>query len=138
MLGLCRWKTNEQPLRIGVWVGGAGVGSLVGQGIDFGGIHLQGIYASSPWKWLYVIFGSMAMGFGLVIFALLPATPMKAWFLNERERTIAVERLIENHTGIQTKTIKWGHIAESFLDPQLYVFCIFIFTFTFANNASGT
>jgi ACS family allantoate permease-like MFS transporter len=88
-----RWKTDEQPLRIGLMIAGNAVGSLVGNGIDFGAVQLSGAYAASRWKWIYVILGPCALLVGVMVLFLLPATPMKAWFLTARERRIAVRRL---------------------------------------------
>ncbi|KAK2801450.1 hypothetical protein FQN51_005344 [Onygenales sp. PD_10] len=101
------WKTHEQPLRMGIGIAGTAFGSLFGQGVDFGAIELDGVYAKSPWKWIYVILGSITIFIGLVIFAIFPATPMKAWFLSHREKQIAVLRLSTNKTGIHTRKFKW-------------------------------
>lgn len=131
------WKTNEQPLRLGLAIGGAGVGSIIGTGIDFGAVEIGGVYASSPWKWIYIIFGSATMGIGLIIFLLLPSSPMKAWFLrSDRERLIAVRRLAQNNTGIQTRKFKWEQLKEAAMDPQLWLLGIYAFSFSFCNNVS--
>jgi len=132
------WKTSEQPLRIGIWASGASFGSIVGQGIDFGAIKIGGEYADHRWKWIYVIIGSISMGFALVMFLFMPDSPMKALFLTEREKAIAVQRLQGNNTGIQTRKFKWRQFVEAFLDPQLYTFCVIGFSFAFANAALGS
>jgi hypothetical protein len=38
------WKTSEQPLRIGIWIAGASIGSIIGQAIDFGAVNIGGEY----------------------------------------------------------------------------------------------
>ena len=128
------WKTNEQPLRLGLAIGGAGVGNIIGTGIDFGAVDIGGVYASSPWKWIYIILASATMGIGLIIFSLLPSSPMKAWFLRERERHIAVRRIAQNNTGIQTRKFKWKQLREAAMDPQLWLLGIYAFCFSFCNN----
>ena len=130
-----RWKTNEQPLRIGITIAGNALGSLVGTGVDFGAVKLRGVYTSSPWKWIYVILGSCGLFAGLVIMIMLPATPMKAWFLTPREKHIAVRRVMGNNTGIHTRKFKLRQALSAFLDPQVYALCIFCFTFSFSNVA---
>lgn len=134
----CRWKTSEQPLRAGVWSAGAAIGNLSGQAIDLGAVHIGGAYAASPWKWLYVVLGSVALGLGVVVIAIFPAGPTKCWFLNDRERLIAVNRLLANNTGIHTKEVKREQIFEVFRDPQTYCLSIFNFVFSFANSALGS
>ncbi|KAJ5126487.1 major facilitator superfamily domain-containing protein [Penicillium atrosanguineum] len=130
-----RWKTAEQPLRIGVIIAGNAVGSLVGNGVDFGALNIAGTFAASRWKWIYVILGSCALFSGTLIILALPATPMKAWFLSPRERLIAVSRLMKNQTGIHTRKFKLRQGLSTFLDPQVYLLCIFSFTFSFSNVA---
>jgi hypothetical protein len=113
------------------------VGSLVGIGVDFGAVKLGGVYAASPWKWIYVILGSCGLFAGLAIMILLPATPMKAWFLTAREKHIAVRRVMSNNTGIHTREFKLHQALSAFLDPQVYALCIFCFTFAFCNVATS-
>jgi ACS family allantoate permease-like MFS transporter len=134
---LDRWKNKEQPLRAGIYISGTAIGSLAGQGVDFGAVRIQGAYATSPWKWIYVILGSVTIGYGVLAMLVFPATPMKAWFLTAREKEIAVRRLAQNNTGIQTRKFKWKQVKEAFTDPQLYIFGIYSFTFAFVNNAIG-
>ncbi|KAL2833556.1 major facilitator superfamily domain-containing protein [Aspergillus pseudoustus] len=111
------------------------LGSLVGTGINFGALKLAGVYAESRWKWIYVILGSCALFVGVVTFLCIPATPMKAWFLSPRERQIAVCRLMGNKTGIHTRKVKWRQGLSAFLDPQVYLLCVFSFSFAFSNVA---
>ncbi|KAL2862519.1 major facilitator superfamily domain-containing protein [Aspergillus lucknowensis] len=129
------WKTREQPLRIGFVIAGNALGSLVGTGINFGALKLEGAYAGHEWKWIYVVLGSCALFIGILALLVLPATPMKAWFLSPRERQIAVCRLMSNQTGIHTRRFKWRQGLSAFADPQVYLLCIFSFAFAFSNVA---
>ncbi|KAE8449528.1 hypothetical protein EG329_008137 [Mollisiaceae sp. DMI_Dod_QoI] len=138
MISAMWWKTEEQPLRIGIWLSGQAFGSIVGQGVDFGAVNILGPYAKHPWKWIYVLLGSITMGFALFMLWRFPDSPMKAAFLTERERTIAVMRVQKNNTGMQTRKFKKGQFLEAFLDPQLWVMCIIGFSFAFANGALGS
>ena len=137
LISRSRWKTDEQPLRAGIFISGSAIGNLIGQGVDFGAIKVQGAYAASPWKWIYVILGTMGMGLGLLTIVLFPANPMKAWFLSKEERGIAVRRLVRNNTGIQTRKFKWKQVREAYRDPQLYALSVYAFSFAFVNNAIG-
>jgi ACS family allantoate permease-like MFS transporter len=120
---------------MGICISGNAIGSLVGNGVDIGAVNLTGAFATSPWKWIYVILCSIAILIGVIICAMLPATPMKAWFLTQRERQIAVRRLMSNNTGIHTRKFKWKQGLSTFWDPQIYALCIFSFTFAFSNVA---
>lgn len=48
-----------------------------------------------------------------------------ARFLSEHERLQAVERLRANKTGIGSRSFKWEHVLEVFLEPKTYLwFCM--------------
>ena len=66
--------------------------------------------------------GCLCSTWGLVMFFLLPDSPVTAPLLSKRERRIAVERLRENQTGVENKHIKLHQIREAFLDYKLYFF----------------
>jgi ACS family allantoate permease-like MFS transporter len=137
LLTISRWRTSEQPLRIGLWITGTSLGSIIGQSIDFAAVNIGGTFAHSPWKWIYVILGSVSIGSGLFMLWAFPDSPMKATFLTEREKHIAVQRVQDNNTGMQSRTFKWHQVREAFMDPQMYIICIFGFCFAFANAALG-
>lgn len=84
-----------------------------------------------------MIIGSITMGFAAAMVLFMPDSPMKALFLTEREKAIAVQRLQGNNTGIQTRRFKWRQFVDAFLDPQLYALCVTAFSFAFANAALG-
>jgi ACS family allantoate permease-like MFS transporter len=132
-----RWKTTEQPLRIALWYSGSAMGGIIGQAIDIGAVSLKGYYQYSPWKYIYIILGSVSIAFGILLIFIFPDSPMKARFLSERERSIAVQRIQANNTGIQTREFKKDQVMEAFKDPQMYLITIILFTFAFANSALG-
>ncbi|KAF1823031.1 MFS general substrate transporter [Dissoconium aciculare CBS 342.82] len=133
------WKTDEQPLRVGTYIAGSALGNLIGQAVDLGAISIQGgVYAGHEWKWIFVILGVIAMAYGVVATIAFPSAPMRAWFLNAREKQIAVRRLAKNNTGIQTRSFKWKQVVEGVLDPQVWLLGIYSFAFSFNNNALGS
>ena len=63
---------------------------------------------------------------------------MKASFLTDRERQIAIRRLQRNSTGIQSRQYKKAHVFEVFKDPQVYLITFIFFTVSFANASFGS
>lgn len=55
---------------------------------------------------------------------------MNAFFLNDREKYHAVQRLAENKTGITNRQWKWNQAREAVIDPKTWV----LFFFTIAIN----
>ncbi|KND90052.1 putative transporter [Tolypocladium ophioglossoides CBS 100239] len=67
---------------------------------------------------LFLIFGPISMAWGVFLFLFLPSSPMTAWFLSEREKKIAVMRVIKNHTGIENRNYRLYQVKECLMDPQ--------------------
>jgi MFS transporter, ACS family, allantoate permease len=70
---------------------------------------------------IFLIFGPLTIGWGIVLFFFIPTSPMTAWFLSERERKIAVMRVIKNHTGIENRRYKVYQVKEALTDPQAWM-----------------
>ena len=132
-----RWTSQEQPLRIGLYSTGGAVGAIVGQAFDFGAASIQGPFHGSPWKWIYVFLGSLTVAYSILFIVLFPDSPMKGRFLNERERNIAVRRVLKNHTGIQTRKFKVSQLWDALKDLQTWILAYLGFAINFAASSSG-
>lgn len=137
MLIKTRWKTEEHALRVSMWFAGAPIGALIGQAFAYGATQIGGPYSDQPWKWIYVLIGSFSIAFGILFLILFPDSPMKARFLSDREKHIAVLRMRSNNTGMQTRQFKMSHVVDTFKDPQTYLLVIIKFAIAFANTCYG-
>jgi ACS family allantoate permease-like MFS transporter len=73
------------------------------------------------YHWIFLIDGILTLICGGAFLLLCPNQAESAWFLNERERKVAVERLRGNQSSLSSKTWKWGQFGEAFAvwkDPQ--------------------
>lgn len=62
-----------------------------------------------------------------VVWFLLPDSPSSAWFLNQRERLIAVKRVVSNETGIKNKSFDKKQAFVAFGDPKAVLLFISVF-----------
>jgi sugar phosphate permease len=85
------WKQSEQPLRLYLWYTSTGLGGLLGPILLFGIGHIHGLL--HHWKHHYLILGAVTVVWGVSLFWLLPDSPVKASFLDQTERSIAVKRI---------------------------------------------
>ncbi|KAJ9145012.1 hypothetical protein NKR23_g5635 [Pleurostoma richardsiae] len=123
------YTRKEQALRTGAWAAANGFGSMVGGVIAYG---MGQVNAGVPgWKWIFILNGLITVIWGTIVYLFLPTSPMKARFLTENERVLAVHRIRANNTGILNRNFKWKQVREAlnpFQDPQglllfLIVFC---------------
>ncbi|PWY96382.1 MFS allantoate transporter [Aspergillus sclerotioniger CBS 115572] len=133
MLITSMWYTRrEQPVCIGLWYTANGLGIALGGLLGYGIGHIRGSLPS--WKYEFIVIGCLCAVWGIVMFILLPDSPVTTPLLSKRERRIAIERVRENQTGIENKHIKPHQILEAFTDYKLY---FFFFLGLFCNIPNG-
>ncbi|KAL9595653.1 MAG: hypothetical protein Q9219_006321, partial [cf. Caloplaca sp. 3 TL-2023] len=121
MLITSMWYTRkQQPIRMGIWYTANGLG-IAGGGLL--GYAIGNIKGSLPsWKYEFLIIGALCSIWGIVMFIMLPDSPVTAKLLTKKQRRMAIERLRENQTGVENKHMKGYQIKEAFMDYKLYLF----------------
>ena len=123
MLITSMWYTRkQQPIRMGIWYTANGLGIAGGGLLGYGIGNIKGSLPS--WKYEFLIIGALCSLWGIVMFIMLPDSPVTAKLLTNRQRRMAIERLRENQTGVENKHMKGYQIREAFLDYKLYLFFI--------------
>ncbi|PYH47371.1 MFS allantoate transporter [Aspergillus saccharolyticus JOP 1030-1] len=116
------YTRRQQPIRIGLWYTANGCGIALGGLLGYGIGHIQG--ALSSWKYEFLIIGALCTAWGFLILVLLPDSPVTARGFSPRERRLAVERLRDNQTGVENKTLKPAQVLEALLDWKAWVFLL--------------
>lgn len=96
------------------------IGSLLMYGIGKNS-HLS----ISPWRVLFLLLGALTMVDGLLFYFLMPSSPDKAWFLNEREKEVLKLRMAADHDGGDHTHFSLKQFKESLLDVKTYFYLIF-------------
>ncbi|KAL6241270.1 hypothetical protein RBB50_011743 [Rhinocladiella similis] len=123
MLILSMWYTRpEQALRYGLMYTGFSTCLTGPIGYAIGFIKTTHFHV---WQSFFWICGSMTFAYGIVVGIFLPDNPVKAKFLNEREKAIAIDRVRVNQTGIENKTFKKEQFFEAFLDVRVWLMFFF-------------
>ncbi|RJE23436.1 Allantoate [Aspergillus sclerotialis] len=133
MLITSMWYTRrQQPIRIGLWYTANGFGIAVGGLLGYGIGQIKG--ALSSWKYEFLIIGALCAAWGIVMIIFLPDSPVTARQLSGREKRLAVERLRDNQTGIENRTMKPRQILEAFLDWEVWTFFLLGFSGNIPNG----
>ncbi|KAL2833894.1 major facilitator superfamily transporter [Aspergillus cavernicola] len=117
------YQRREQPLRMGIWIGSAGLGYVISGIASFGIGHIKSAIAS--WRLLYIIWGAITVAWGLVLMTLLPGSPLTTKFLNKEERELVVARVRNNGTGVENKQFKWSQFREAMMDLKTWLLFLF-------------
>jgi len=83
---------------------------------------------------VFLVFGALTLSWSVVVYIFLPDTPMVARFLNEQDRTKAVERIQENKTGIKNNVWKLAQAVEATLDIKIWLLVLIQLSTNVANG----
>ncbi|GAQ11143.1 uncharacterized transporter C417.10 [Aspergillus lentulus] len=131
------YRRLEQPVRLGSWYAMNGVVFMFGSLITWGLGHI----ASSvfePYQIIFLFFGLITVVFSVVVLLYMPDSPIRAKFLNEEDKLIAIERLRMNQQGIETHHWNWDHVKETCLDLKSWVWFALMFSISIPSGGIST
>ncbi|KAJ7634655.1 MFS general substrate transporter [Roridomyces roridus] len=112
------YTKEELGKRLAYWFGFAAVAGAFGGLIAFGIQHAH--IAVEDWRLLFIIEGVPAIIMGVVALCFLPNRPESTTFLNERERSIALDRMNRGISGDTGVKVDKAHILMAFRDWRVY------------------
>ncbi|EWZ49146.1 putative allantoate permease [Fusarium oxysporum Fo47] len=115
------WYTrDEQPVRAGLFYTGLATLFTGTLGWAVGFVH-------SDWAWrsFFWITGAITLIYAAIVGIFLPDNPVKAKFISQREKCVAIERLRADQLGIENKSFDRAHIIELLQDPKTYLMFFF-------------
>lgn len=119
------YKREEQGTRCTAWYFMVRVAAIVRGLLSYGIGHVNNA-AVKQWQLVFLICGGFTVFWSVLVFLFLPNSPTNAKFLNERETSIAVERLRTNRTGIKTFKLKLSQVMEALCDPQVWIITLWV------------
>ncbi|KAJ5256749.1 hypothetical protein N7478_012853 [Penicillium angulare] len=128
------YKREEQPARQAAWFVGNSIATVIG-GVVAYGIGLIQTSAVQNWQLLFLILGAVTAAYGLILLGLLPDSPAKNVFLNQTEKTIAIQRTLKNKTGVMdTGKFRWNQVVMAIKDPQTWFLVLYTLCVNFCNG----
>jgi MFS family permease len=126
------YTRQEQPFRMGLWIGSAGIGYIIAGIATFGIGHINSGIES--WRVLFLFWGAFTMAWGVVLLVWLPGSPATSKCWTEEQRIGILDRIKDNGTGIEDKRFKFDQFKEAMLDPKTWL--LFLFA-TASNSPNG-
>ncbi|KAM0749041.1 MFS general substrate transporter [Meredithblackwellia eburnea MCA 4105] len=133
------WYTrDEQSFRTGLWFCGTPIGNIIGGVLSYAIGSIKSTKHVQQWQIFYLFFGAISFLYSFVLAAFLPDTQLKARFLTQEQKEIAVERVRANHTVSADKHFKWDQAIEFILDPQAILIFLIAFVSTLPSVAASS
>ena len=79
------------------------------------------IEGENAWRSFFWITGGITVVYGCLVGIFLPDNPVKAKFINDRERFVAIERVRADQLGIENKKFDWKQFKEVATDPKTWL-----------------
>lgn len=114
------WTAAEQPLRLEAYYCTNGIATMVGGLLGYAIGHIT-TGSLARWQYVFLIFGSVSIVWGVVVLLFLPDLPSTAKFLTERERYVAVERVARNRQGVKNSRFKRYQLVQTLRDPKTWI-----------------
>ncbi|CZR42685.1 uncharacterized protein FPRO_09988 [Fusarium proliferatum ET1] len=114
------WYTREeQPIRPMAWYGMRPIAIIVGSLFAYGIGHINS--SIGLWRFPFIICGAISVVWVVILWFALPSNPASVWFLDERERIVALRRMEDAKTGVESKKFKMDQAIEALLDPKVWL-----------------
>ncbi|KAH8662508.1 allantoate permease [Xylariales sp. PMI_506] len=116
------YKSAEQPLRLEAYYCTNGIATMFGGLVGYAVGHIT--TGLQKWMYVFLIFGAISTAWGVVSLLVLPDMPGTAKFLNERERSIAIDRVARNRQGVKNHHFKRDQAIQCAKDPKTWILFI--------------
>ncbi|KAH7083938.1 major facilitator superfamily domain-containing protein [Paraphoma chrysanthemicola] len=116
------YKRSEHPVRIATWVSMFGISQIVGGTMMYGIGNAK--LALASWRVLFLVFGGLTIVCGILFIIYMPRSTTTAWFLNDRERSIATERLAIDRATRDKASFDMAQVKEAFTDPRTALYAL--------------
>ncbi|KAL5324874.1 hypothetical protein ACEPPN_005993 [Leptodophora sp. 'Broadleaf-Isolate-01'] len=120
VLLMSMWYTSaEQPLRLEIYYCTNGIATMFGGLIGYAVGHIT--TGLPRWMYVFLIFGSISIAWGVISLIFLPDNISTAKFLTEHERSIAVTRVAANRQGVKNKHFSVYQAKQTVQDPKTWI-----------------
>ncbi|KAK5688053.1 hypothetical protein LTS10_000031 [Elasticomyces elasticus] len=114
------YKREENPIRIATWISMFGISQIVGAmmmyGLGYANISIEN------WRLMFLVCGALTVVAGALFVGLMPRDYSTAWFLNDRERIVAAQRLALDRATRDHTNFDWRQAKEAFTDPRTLMY----------------
>jgi hypothetical protein len=114
-----------------------GVTNMVGSLLTYGLGHINSPHLKE-YQIIFMFFGLITVAYSFVVLFFMPDSPTKTKILNEEEKLIAIERLRQNQTGIESYEWSWPQVREAAMDLKTWLWAFMMFSISVPSGGIST
>ncbi|KAG7883372.1 hypothetical protein KL937_000545 [Ogataea polymorpha] len=123
------YKKSEHGLRTAIWISCNAITQVLATFLFYGIGKGENHLSMAVWRVGYLVCGAVTIVAGVLFCVMVPLKPSNAWFLNERERQVAVHRILAESDRGEKNSWDWGQAKECLTDWStwssfLFGFCV--------------
>ncbi|OHX01136.1 pantothenate transporter [Colletotrichum incanum] len=116
------YKRTEHPVRVATWVSMFGVSQIVSALLMYG--IGNGVHSIATWRVLFMVCGGFTVGAGILFIFAMSSDTKSAWFLSERERYVATQRLALDRATRDRAHFDMAQAKEALTDPRTALYAL--------------
>lgn len=115
--------TDASPPKAGFYLTSmavSGFSNVMGYGIA----KMGGRYGLAAWRWIFLIFGVVTIGLGMLAYFIIVDFPDKNTFLTEKETAFVIDRINAERGDAEADKLTFGAAMNHLKDFKLWLFAV--------------
>lgn len=118
------YRRGELARRLAIFYAASNIANAFSGLLAFGVFQIKSTLVDHPWRWLFIVEGSVTVCFSIFAFFYLPRSAAEARFLNEEEKALAYRRIQIDSSSIVNEKFNLRESLKIFKRPTTYCFLI--------------
>ncbi|KAI0466194.1 major facilitator superfamily domain-containing protein [Xylaria cf. heliscus] len=118
------YRRGELARRLAIFYAASNIANAFSGLLAFGVFQIKSHLVDHPWRWLFIIEGTLTVLFSIFVFFYLPKSAAEARFLNEDEKALAYHRIQVDSSSIVNEEFNLREALQVFKRPSTYGFLL--------------
>lgn len=118
------YRRGELARRLAIFYAASNIASAFSGLLSFGVFRIKSTLVDHPWRWLFIVEGSITVCFSIFAFFYLPRSAAEARFLNEEEKALAYRRIQVDSSSTVNEKFNLKESLKIFKRPTTYGFLL--------------
>ncbi|KAL7620603.1 hypothetical protein AAE478_009598 [Parahypoxylon ruwenzoriense] len=118
------YRRGELARRLAIFYAASNIANAFSGLLAFGVFQIKSTLVDHPWRWLFIVEGSVTVCFSIFAFFYLPRSAAEARFLTEQEKALAYHRIHVDSSSVVNEKFVLRDSLKIFKRPATYGFLI--------------